>query len=59
VRCPIPGGETDFGWDGAAGSYMAIERELGLSVFYATHLLNPPIAGPRLQIIDLLKKALT
>lgn len=58
VRCPIPGGATDFGWDGAAGSYMAIERELGLSVFYATHLLNPPISLPRLQIIDIIKRAL-
>lgn len=59
VRCPIPGGATDFGWDGAAGSYMAIERELGLSIFYATHLLNPPIATPRLQIIDIVKKAIS
>lgn len=59
VRCPLPGGATDFGWDGAAGSYMAIERELGLSVFYATHLLNPPIAVPRLQIIDIVKEAVS
>ena len=58
VRCPLSGGATDFGWDGAAGSYMAIERELGLSVFYATHLLSPPIALPRLQIIDFIKRAL-
>ena len=59
VRCPKEGGATDFGWDGAAGSYMAIERELGLSVFYATHLLNPPFAIPRLQIIDFVKKAVS
>lgn len=59
VRCPLPGGATDFGWDGAAGSYLAIEPTLGLSIFYATHMRRHPIEGPRLQIIDIVKEAVS
>ncbi|MBQ8174121.1 MAG: beta-lactamase family protein [Clostridia bacterium] len=58
VRCPLAGGATDFGWDGAAGSYMAIEQELGLSILYATHMLRHPIEECRLHIIDIVKAAL-
>lgn len=32
--------EQEFGWDGAAGSYVAIDPKNNLSVFYAQHVLN-------------------
>lgn len=35
---PVPYGE--FGWHGAAGSYMIIDPENHLSLFYAQHMLN-------------------
>lgn len=41
VRCPSDDKNyTDFGWDGAAGSYVAIDTENGISVFLATHMLS-------------------
>ena len=60
VRCPLAGGRefTDFGWDGAAGSYLAIDRENRLSVFYATHLHSAPICQTRWSIIQQVKEEL-
>ncbi|MBR2037563.1 MAG: beta-lactamase family protein [Lachnospiraceae bacterium] len=31
----------EFGWGGAAGANVLIDTELGLSAFYAHHMLNP------------------
>ncbi len=31
----------EFGWNGAAGSAVIIDPEIGLSVFYAHHMINP------------------
>ena len=39
-RCPKDERVQDFGWAGAAGSYHAVDREAGISVFLATHVLN-------------------
>lgn len=32
----------EFGWDGAAGSYMMMDPAYGLSIFFAMHVLNWP-----------------
>ena len=46
VRCLIdpsrgsPASLTEFGWHGAAGSFMIIDPENKLSLFYAQHMLN-------------------
>lgn len=32
----------EFGWDGAAGSYVMIDTTNGVSIFYATHLCKWP-----------------
>ncbi len=60
VRCPLADGRefTDFGWDGAAGSYMAIDPKHRLSVFYATHLHSAPICRTRWSIIQQVKEGL-
>lgn len=43
VRCPIAGStETDFGWGGAAGAYLAIDPAYEMTVFYVQHMLNSP-----------------
>lgn len=57
VRCPRADGTgaTDFGWDGAAGSYLSIDLPSNLSVLYMTHLRNAPINPNRSCIIDLVK----
>ena len=48
VRCP--NGHkicTDFGWGGAAGAYLAIDMELGLSIYFGTHILLSPVGDLR------------
>ncbi|MCQ2430981.1 MAG: beta-lactamase family protein [Clostridia bacterium] len=49
VRCPGPGAgpdsPVDFGWDGAANSYLAIDRTHAVTVFFAEHVLNAPNQG--------------
>ena len=41
----------EFGWGGAAGSYVMIDPSNHLSVFYAQHMLNnkEPYVHPRLR----------
>lgn len=44
VRCPIEGSAvSDFGWGGAAGAYLAMDRENEFSFFYAQHMLSTPV----------------
>ena len=48
VRCPAGiGCYDDFGWGGAAGAYLAIGREHGISMYMGTHLHNSPVQGIR------------
>ena len=59
VRCPIDGMPyTDFGWDGAAGSHGAIDRENGISIFVAEHVLGSPSDAVRLDTINFIRKDL-
>ena len=48
VRCSkgIAGFE-DFGWGGAAGSWLAIDQKRELSLFLGMHLLSSPVQGVR------------
>ena len=44
VRCPnTEDGPQDFGWGGAAGSYIAIDRKLDYTLFYMQHVFGSPI----------------
>lgn len=48
VRCSMPGCDyTDFGWNGAAGAHMAVDRENEITVYYAQHYLGSPMARIR------------
>ncbi len=46
VRCPYSSSDSlyDFGWDGAAGSYLAIDRKHEISVFYLQHVRSSPVS---------------
>ncbi len=45
------GNPGEFGWGGAAGATVLVDPQVGLSVFYAHHMLNPQEAyyQPRLR----------
>ncbi len=61
VRCPLGTNEiTDFGWNGAAGSYLMIDRKNEMTLFYAQQVLGAPVApirvGIRPVVMEILKK---
>ena len=59
VRTPMPDmGTTDFGWGGAAGAYWAIDRQNGISMYYAQHMLNSPNKQERYMLYATLKEDL-
>ncbi len=59
VRCPKEGFDvTDFGWGGAAGAYLAIDRENEFTIFYAQHLLATPAEIKRGGLVEIIKKCL-
>lgn len=41
ARSGSPGNYGEFGWGGAAGGTVLADPEIGLSVFYSHHMLNP------------------
>ncbi len=41
---------TDFGWGGAAGAYLAVDMENGISLYHSQHLLSPPNQGIRERV---------
>ena len=58
VRTPVEGLSTDFGWGGAAGAYLAIDRQNGITLFYAQHLMNSPNQTIRNQVLQYAYKEL-
>ena len=53
VRCPSAGSSfQDFGWDGAAGSFLAVFPKAEVSFFYAQHVLNSPNHPDRLEFVN-------
>lgn len=51
VRCPLGTNEiTDFGWSGAAGAYLMIDRQNEMTLFYAQQVLGAPVAPIRTEI---------
>jgi CubicO group peptidase (beta-lactamase class C family) len=60
VRCSRTGSDeiSDFGWGGAAGSGIWIDRKLGFTVYYAQHVLNSPVMKKRNRLIFTVKECL-
>ena len=55
LRCPRKGyAPTDFGWAGAVGIFLAVDREHEISVFHGQHVLNPPNNGTKHLIMHIL-----
>ena len=56
VRTPKAGfsKRTDFGWGGAAGAFLAIDKEKGISLYYAQHVLNS-VKNLRKDLIEAVK----
>ena len=52
-------GYADFGWDGAAGAFMAIDIENEITVFYVQHLRSDPNNPNRHLVYDYARDALT
>ena len=60
VRCPgVHPVFTDFGWDGWASAYMAIDRESGISIYLGCHHIDSPVQGLRTLLCPLVKAELT
>jgi CubicO group peptidase (beta-lactamase class C family) len=58
VRCPREGySTTDFGWDGVAGSLMAVDKKNEISIFYAQHVLGSPVHNDRLAMLPIIQEA--
>lgn len=49
---------TEFGWTGAAGSYLSTDRENELCIFLAQHILNSPNALLKNEIGEYIRKDL-
>lgn len=58
VRCPKNGKLTDFGWGGAAGSYVTIDIDNEITAFYAQHVLNSPVQLIRNQLTNIIKECI-
>ena len=58
VRCPLDDDVSDFGWDGAAGAYLMIDRKNKITVYYGQHVLNPPNADQRRVIAPMVREIL-
>ena len=57
VRCPN-GKEkyTDFGWGGAACSYLAVDMENEISLFFGAHVLSSPAQGLRTKVYSFVRE---
>lgn len=48
MRAPLDGHmRRDYGWGGAAGAFLAVDEENGISLFYVQHMLSSPNQGLR------------
>lgn len=59
VNCPRRGSRvTDFGWGGAAGAYLMIDRKNEITLFYAQHVLASPVQARRKDIRSIVTEIL-
>ena len=59
VRCSKGNdGLTDFGWGGAAGAYLMIDREKDFTAFYVQHVLQSPVHHIRTKICPIIQECL-
>ncbi len=58
VRCPKEPFSTDFGWSGAAGSYMIVDRVNGITAYHAQHTLNSPNSAERRALAGIITECI-
>ena len=59
VNCPRRGSDvSDFGWGGAAGCYLVIDRKNEITAFYAQHVLASPVQARRKEVRGVVIKAI-
>ena len=59
VRCAAKGSAvTEFGWGGAAGCYLTVDRKNEFTAFYAQHVLASPIQALRGTLSPAITEAL-
>ena len=51
VRTPVADKTYDFGWGGAAGAFLMIDRVHGISAYYSQHLLSSPNSQQRKTVL--------
>ena len=62
VRCamdPVQNGVTDYGWGGAAGAFLAVDPVHDFTFYYAQHVRNSTVQTQRIQLAQLVRKALS
>ena len=53
MRCPAPGRSgREYGWGGAAGSFLAVLPDCDATIFYAQHVLSSPIQKMRYELAE-------
>ena len=59
VRCPLDGsGATDFGWGGAAGAELFIDRANELTFYFGLHVLRSPVTVRKKVLPSVIYEAL-
>ena len=58
VRAPLAGISTDFGWGGAAGAYLLVDRVNGITAYHAQHTLNSPNSAQRRALAQVITECL-
>lgn len=59
VRCAAKGSAvTEFGWGGAAGCYLTVDRKNEFTAFYAQHVLASPVQALRGTLSPAITEAL-
>lgn len=58
VRCPKAPYTTDFGWGGAAGGYLMVDRVNGIIAYHAQHTLNSPNSAQRRALAKIITECI-
>ena len=58
VRCPKTPYTTDFGWGGAAGAYVMIDRKNGITACHAQHTINSPNSAERRALAGIITECI-
>ena len=58
IRSPLAGVSTDFGWGGAAGAYLLVDRVNGITAYHAQHTLSSPNSAQRRALAQVITECI-